>query len=211
MASPLSARTARGAIVAIDPTNPPPRIVPFQYNPDEVVREIAPHAPAAGGAGGAGTDVRRLWGAGVETIRLTLDLDAADNVGDGRPLAAVGVLARLSALELLLYPATTRVVANTVLQAAGAIEILPPTGPLVVLSLGPRLVVPVSLQGLTVTEQAFGADLAPIRATVALTAKVLTYSDLPITDPGYALYLVHQALKEGVSLLAPAAALTEDG
>ncbi|WP_282004289.1 hypothetical protein [Propioniciclava sinopodophylli] len=207
MASPLSARTSRGAIVAIDPTNPPPRVVPFQYNPDEVVREIVPHAPPSGGAG---SDVRRLWGAGVETVRLTLDLDAADNVGDGRALASVGVLARLSALELLLYPATTRVIANTVLQAAGAIEILPPTGPLVVLTLGPRMVVPVSIKSLTVTEQAFGPDLAPIRATVALGATVLTYSDLPITDPGHAMYLVHQALKEGVSLLAPVAALTED-
>lgn len=208
MGSPLSARTVRGAVVAIDPSGPPPRVIPFQYNPDEVVREIAPHQPPS--SGGTGTDIRRLWGAGTETVRLTLDLDAADNVGEGRPLAGVGVLARLSALELVLSPTTAQVIANTVLQAAGAIEILPPTGPLVVLSLGPRLVVPISLQSLTVTEQAFGPDLTPIRATVAVTAQVLTYSDLPISDPGYALYLVHQVLKEAHSLLAPAAALTEE-
>ncbi len=209
MASPLSARTVRGAVVAVDPDNPPPRIIPFQYNPDEVVREIAPHE--AGGSAGAGADARRLWGAAAQTISLTLELDAADNVGEGRPLAAVGVLARLSALELLLSPGSVQVVSNTVLQAAGAIEILPPPSPLVILTLGPRLMVPVSLQSLTITEQAFGPDLSPIRATVALTAQVLTYSDLPISDPGHTMYLVHQVLTETTSLLAPAAAVTEDG
>jgi hypothetical protein len=207
MASPLSARTLRGAIVAVDPVGPP-RVVPFQYNPDEVVRTVRPHEPPA--SAGSGTDTRRLWGAARETVALTLDLDAADNVGDGRPLAAAGVLARLAALELILYPATAQVIANTVLQAAGVIEILPPTGPLVVLNLGPRLVVPVALESLVVTEQEFGPDLAPIRATVALTARVLTYSDLQLTDPGYALHLVHQALQEGFALLAPAAALAEE-
>lgn len=195
--------------MAVDPANPPPRIVSFQYNPDEVVREIAPRqAPSTEGKG---SDAHRLWGAGVESVRLTIDLDAADNVGEGRPLAAVGVMARLSALELVVYPSIAHVVANTVLQSMGAIEILPPTGPLVVLSLGPRLVVPISLQSLTVTEQAFDTDLTPIRATVALTATVLTYSDLPLSNPGYAIYLAHQALKEGLALLSPAAALTEDG
>lgn len=209
MASPLSPRTVRGALVSVDPANPPPRIVPFQYNPDEVVREIAPlQAPSTAGAG---TDVHRLWGAGTESIKLTLELDAADNVGEGRALAAIGVAARLAALELILYPSIARVVANSLAQAAGMIEILPPQAPLTVLTLGPRLVVPVSLEGLTVTEQAFGPDLTPLRATVAVAARVLTYSDLPRTDPGYALSVVHQGLKEADALLAPAAALTEEG
>ncbi|MGM7667139.1 hypothetical protein [Microbacterium sp. A93] len=209
MASPLSPRTVRGALVSVDPANPPPRIVPFQYNPDEVVREISPlQAPSTAGAG---TDVRRLWGAGAESIKLTLELDAADNVGEGRPLAGIGVAARLAALELILYPSIAQVVANSLAQAAGVIEILPPQAPLTVLTLGPRLVVPVSLEGLTVTEQAFGPDLSPIRATVAVSARVLTYSDLPVSDPGHALSVVHQGLKEAVALLAPAAALTEEG
>lgn len=209
MASPLSARTVRGAIVSVDPAAPPPRVVPFQYNPDEVARDIAPQA--APSSGGAGADVRRLWGAGVQTIKLTLELDATDAIGSGNHLAVIGVSARLAALELIMYPSLAQVAANTALQAAGVIEILPPTAPMTLLSLGPRMVVPVTLEQLSVTEQAFGPDLSPIRASVAVSAKVLTYSDLPIGDPGYALSLAHQAVREALAVLAPAAALTDEG
>ena len=207
MASPLSARTLRGAIVSVEPPGPP-RAVVFQYNPDEVSRELGPRQ---GGGGGTGADITRVWGAPSQTISFTLDLDAGDNVGDGRPLAAVGVRARLAALELMLHPSLSQAIASTVMQAVGTIEILPPTAPLIVLMLGPRLTVPVTLQSLTITEQAFGPDLAPIRATVRVQAKVLTYSDLPVTHPGHALYLVHQVASEAAALLAPAAAVAEGG
>ncbi len=207
MASPLSARTLRGAIVSSGLTGPP-RAVVFQYNPDEVTREVAPRQA---GGGGTGADISRLRGAPSQTISFTLDLDAGDNVGEGRPLAAAGVRARLAALELMLHPTLAEAISSTAMQAAGTIEILPPTAPLIILTLGPRLTVPVTLQTLSITEQAFGPDLTPIRATVRVTAKVLTYSDLPVTHPGHALYLVHQATAEAAALLAPAAAVAEGG
>ena len=80
MASPLSARTLRGAIVSSGLTGPP-RAVVFQYNPDEVTREVAPRQA---GGGGTGADISRLRGAPSQTISFTLDLDAGDNVGVGR-------------------------------------------------------------------------------------------------------------------------------
>lgn len=208
MASPLRARTLRGVIVSVEPTGPP-RAVIFQYNPDEVTREVGPRQNAGGG--GTGADVTRIWGAPTQTISFALDLDAADNVGDGRSLAAEGVRARLAALELMLHPSLVQAVSSTVMQAMGTIEILAPSAPLIVLTLGPRLTVPVTLTSLSITEQAFGPDLAPIRATVQVSANVLTYSDLPVTHPGHALYLVHQAASEAAALLAPAAAITEGG
>ena len=44
--------------------------------------------------------------------------------------------------------------------------------------------------------------LTPVRASVELSVRVLTYSDLPATDPGYALFLVHQVLKETTASIA---------
>ena len=62
---------------------------------------------------------------------------------------------------------------------------------------------PVKVESLDITEQAFDpATLFPIRASVALTLKVLTYDDLPVADPGYALFLVHQVLKETMATVA---------
>jgi hypothetical protein len=103
---------------------------------------------------------------------------------------------------MLLYPSTALVIANTALLLAGTIEILPPEGPLTVLVWGPGRVVPVRVEGLTVTEEAFDPALFPTRATVELSLQVLTYSDLPATDPGYALFLVHQVLKETMATVA---------
>lgn len=205
MASPVSARTIQGAIISIDPVGPP-RLVPFQYNPDEVTRTVTP-MEAPGGA--AAAEARRLWGAPKETITLTLELDGGDPAGDGKALAGIGVRARLAALQLLVTPGIVSVIAGSIQQAAGVIEILPPTGPLTVLSLGPTRTVPIAIESLTITEQAYDQALVPIRATVRVQARVLTYSDLSVTDPGHVMSIVQQTLDEVAALLTPAVAVAE--
>jgi hypothetical protein len=193
---PGAPRTLRGAIVAVEARNPLSRIVLFGYNPDEVTRTLKPRAPASGQATAPG-DVHRIWGAPVETLSMTVEVDATDQLERGDPAAAVsGIAPQLSALEMLLYPSSTLVIANTALLALGTIEILPPEGPLTVLVWGPGRAVPIRLDSVEITEQAFAPSLVPIRASVALSATVLTYDDLPLSDPGYALFLVHQVLKE---------------
>jgi hypothetical protein len=199
---PGSPRTLRGAIVAVDPRSPLSRIVVFQYNPDTMVRALRPRA-APSGQGGGTADAHRIWGAPTETITMTVEIDATDQLESGDPVAAVsGIAPQLAALEMLLYPSSSLVIANTALLMAGTIEILPPEGPLTVLVWGPGRAVPVRLESLTITEQAFSPALFPIRASVALAVRVLTYSDLPTTDPGYALFLVHQVLKEAMASVA---------
>jgi hypothetical protein len=199
---PGSPRTLRGAIVAVDPASPLSRLVVFQYNPDQVSRTLKPRGAPAGQAVGP-ADAHRLWGAPVETITLAVEIDATDQLETGDPVAATtGIAPQLSALEMLLYPSSALVIANTALLLAGTIEILPPEGPLTVLVWGPGRVVPVRLESLTITEQAFDQALFPIRATVALSVQVLSYNDLPVTDPGYALFLVHQVLKEAMATVA---------
>ena len=199
---PGSPRSLRGAIVAVDPLNPRPRAVVFQYNPDMVARALRPRT-GGGQQQAAPADAHRIWGAPMETVSMTVDVDATDQLEVGDPVAAAsGIAPQLALLELLLYPSSALVIANTALLLTGTIEILPPESPLTILVWGPGRAVPVRLDGLTVTEKAFDTALFPIRAEVELSLQVLTYSDLPATDPGYALFLVHQVLKEAMAAVA---------
>ncbi|MEO3891414.1 hypothetical protein [Nonomuraea sp. B5E05] len=128
---------------------------------------------------------------------MTVDVDATDQLETGDPIAAtVGILPQLSVLEMLLHPGSVRVIANSALLAAGIIEILPVELPMAVLVWGPNRVVPVKISQLGITEQAFNPTLSPIRASVDVSAQVLTYDDLSLTDVGYGLYLAHLVGKE---------------
>lgn len=189
--------------MAVDPKGPLSRIVIFQYNPDEVRRTLA---PASGDSAGAGGEVHRAWGAPAEAVTMTVELDAADQLDGGDPIAGtVGILPQLSVLEMLLHPGSVDVIANTVLLAAGTIEILPIELPLAVLVWGPARVVPVKVTGLSITEQAFNPGLAPVRASVEIGAKVLTYDDLSVTNVGYGLYVAHVVAKEVLAVIGAAA------
>lgn len=200
---PGSPRVVPGAIVTVDAALSRSRAIPFQYNPDEVARTLTPRRPPT--SGGSASDALRIWGAPTETIALTLELDATDELETGDPVALeLGVAGRLAALETLLYPPAAAVVANAALAAVGTIEVLPPTGPLVVLAWGRGRVVPVRIDSLTVREMSYGTALTPIRATVELNLTVLTYDDLSPRDPGHAMFLSHQAVLEAQAARARA-------
>lgn len=205
----------RGAIVGLDPLNPLASIVVFQYNPDEMTRSLqARSAGEGGGAGGssARSEALRLSGAPIETITLTVDIDATDQLAAGDPLAgSVGIYPQLSSLEMLLYPKSALVIANTVLALAGTIEVVPPEAPLTLLIWGVKRVVPVRLSQFSVTERAYDAELNPIRAEVQLGLRVLSYSDLSVTNPGYYVFLAHQITKEVMATIGSAAAVASAG
>jgi hypothetical protein len=155
--------------------------------------------PRAGATGAAGdrTEALRLRGAPVENITLDVDIDATDQLANGSVLATtMGVYPQLSALEMLLYPKSALVIANTVLALAGTIELIPPEAPLTLFVWGPRRVLPVRLTAFSITEEAYDVSLNPIRAKVNLGLRVLSYSDLPMSHPGYYLFLAHQVVKE---------------
>jgi hypothetical protein len=189
-------------IASVNPLSPLSRFVVFQYNPDEVTRTLRPRTPASEQQVGP-ADAHRVWGAPTETVSMTVEIDATDQLEAADDVATtVGIAPQLAALEMLLYPSSVQVVANTALLLAGTIEILPAEGPLTVLVWGPGRAVPVRLESLTVTEQAFDVALFPVRASVGLSLQVLSYNDLPPTDLGYALFLVHQVLKESMASFA---------
>lgn len=195
-AFPGSPRLLKGAIVAVNPTAPLPTVVAFQYNPNGVQRSLQPQL--AGGL--AGADALRFSGAPVETITLNVEIDAADQLEQGAGLAtSLGIYPQLAALEILVYPSSATVIANTALLALGTIEVIPPMAPLTLLIWGPRRVVPVTISDLAIAEEAFDVQLNPIRATVTLNLRVLSYNDLPVTHPGYHLFLAHQVVKEAMA------------
>jgi hypothetical protein len=192
---PGSPRLMKGAIVGIDPFNPLASIIVFQYNPDTLTRTLT--AQTTGGEGGDRSEALRLKGAPTEEIRLDVELDATDQLekADGLTVA-MGIYPQLSALEMLIYPKSALVIANTVLLAAGSIEVIPAIAPLTLFIWGPQRVLPVRVSSFSITEEAHDTKLNPIRAKVSLGLRVLSYNDLSLTHPGYALFLAHQVVKE---------------
>src|SRR5262245_40656256 len=189
-----SPRVLKGAIVGVDIFNPLASVVIFQYNPDTMTRTL--QAQASGDAGSR-SEALRLKGAPVETIKLDVEIDATDQLETGNTLAeTTGIYPQLSALEMLLYPKSALVIANTVLLALGTLEIIPPIGPFTLLIWGLKRVLPVRLTEFSITEEAYDTGLNPIRAKVNLGLRVLSYNDLSITNPGYYIFLAHQVAKE---------------
>lgn len=191
---PGSPRLLKGALVAIPAASPVPAVIVFQYNPDTLTRRL--QASAAGNDGAAG-EALRLKGPPQETISLSVEIDAADQMERGDPQAALlGIHPALAQLELLLYPGSGRMIANEVLAALGVLEIVPPEAPLTLFVWGANRVLPVRVTELSVEEEAYDPLLNPIRAKVSLGMRVLTYHDLGMTSAGGALYLAHQVAKE---------------
>jgi hypothetical protein len=184
----------KGALVGVDVFNAIAGSIIFQYNPDSLSRTLQVQGA---GESGARSEALRLRGAPVETIKLDVELDATDQLERNDPVAtSAGIHPQLASLEMLLYPKSALVIANSVLMAAGSLEIVPPMSPLTLFIWGPKRVLPVRVSDFTVTEEAYDNNLNPLRARVALSLRVLSYNDLSLTHPGYALFLTHQVVKE---------------
>jgi hypothetical protein len=191
---PGSPRLRKGALVGLDLPNPVASVVMFQYNPERLTRTL--QAQTTGGEGGR-AEAFRLKGAPIETIDVEVEIDAADQLERGDQRAAgMGIYPQLSALEMLIYPKSLVVIANTVLLALGTIEVIPPVAPLTLFIWGEKRILPVQVTELSIAEEMHDAKLNPIRATVSLGLRVLTYDDLAATHPGFGLFLAHQVTKE---------------
>lgn len=192
---PGSPRLLKGAIIGVDKFNPLASIIVFQYNPETLTRRL--EARSSGGEQTDRSEVYRLTGPPKETISLSVEVDGTDEVDNLNPAQLVsGIYPTLSALEMLLYPKSEVVLANTGLSNAGLLEIIPPEAPLTLFVWGEKRVLPVRLESFSITEEAHDALLNPIRAKVELSLQVLSYHDLKVAHPGYSLFIVHQVAKE---------------
>lgn len=178
-----------------------PTLIFFQYNPDSVRRTLARRTPPASpsSAGQAKEDVLQAVGPPVESITLSVRLDATDALEDPdhhTQTVENGLNPVIAALEMLLYPPALRVQQNQQLADQGEVQLTPEPLPLVLLVFGKNRVVPVQITSFTVSEEAFDQDLNPIRATVELGLKVLTYIELASSSRGRDAYLSYQRNKE---------------
>jgi hypothetical protein len=187
----------KGALVTMDAFSSMTSSILFQYNPDTLSRTLQVQGA---GDNSARSEVLRVRGAPVETIKLDIEIDATDQLENGDAQAkAAGIHPQLAGLEMLLYPRSELVIANSVLMATGVLEIIPPTAPLTLFIWGTRRALPVRISDFSITEEAHDNNLNPIRARVSLSLRVLTYNDLSPTHPGYSLFLAHQVVKEAMA------------
>jgi hypothetical protein len=199
-ASPLRPVIHKGALVAYALPDLVPTVIIFQYNPETVSRSLQPGGSQGGGRG----DAQRVNGPPVETISLTVRLDAADQLeapGQNRVTVDNGLHPAIAALEGLMHPAYASVIANQAMALAGSAFILGEQSPVAFLIWGERRVLPVQVAGASFREEAFSPKLDPIRVAAELSLRVLTYRDLDVTHPGYWVYLAAFTQKEVLAAL----------
>lgn len=197
----ISPRLLKGAIVMLDPNlGVPLGTINLQYNPDEISRSLKPQSV---GDEPDRTEILRLKGPPIETIKCSVEIDATDQLeaGDANTLS-YGIQPQLAALELLVYPSSAELIANEVLSFIGTIEILPMESALTLFVWSKRRVTPVRITDLDITEEAFDPQLNPIRAKVSLGMRVLNVNDVGFLTPAGALYMVYQVQKEALAALA---------
>ena len=209
MSTPISPRLIRGGLVLVAPDSGQlQRVIALQYNPDTLTRTLQPQAIA--GDAQDRSQALRLKGPPVETIKVDVEVDASDQLerpADNPTAVQLGVAPQLAAIETLLYPASGRLIANNALQAAGTLEITPLETPLVLFVWSRQRVVPVRITDCSITEEAFDAQLNPLRAKVSLSMRVLSVDDLGFEHRGGAIYLIYQQTKERLAQAGAGASL----
>ncbi|MEB3294573.1 MAG: hypothetical protein VKJ24_15560 [Synechococcales bacterium] len=194
---PGSPRLTRGAIVALHAKTGLIRsAVAFQYNPETLSRSLNIQDPIAE-TKKAKTSTQRSRAAPQESIQIEIELDATDQLEKADPLAIrLGIHPQLAALEMLVYPTSTKIAANMIKAAVGTVEVVPLAAPLTILAWGLKRIVPVQLTSLSITEEAYDTTLNPIRAKVSLGLRILNYEDFPWTTIGGKLFFSHHVQKE---------------
>lgn len=194
-------RTLRGALVSVPQAGGSPQVIAFQYNPATLARGLQPQI--SGGEEGDRSMQVRFTGAPIQTIEVDVEIDATDSLEREDPVAVqFGIAPQLAALELLVYPTSTDILQRDALLASGTIEVALLPAPRTLFVWGPQRVVPVRLNSYSITEEAFDSSLNPIRATVTLAMRVLTYSDLDSSTRDYHQFLAYQQNLEQLARVA---------
>jgi hypothetical protein len=206
---PNSPRLLKGGIVLIDPdTAAVRRIIVLQYNPDTLSRTLQPQAVKESGDR---SEAMRLTGPPVETIKLDAEIDATDQLEfpeQNSTAVEFGIQPQLAALETVVYPASSQLLANNSMAQAGMLEILPMMSALPLFIWSKSRIVPVRITDLSVTEEAFDPALNPIRAKVSLGMRVLSVTDLGFDNKGGSLFMAYQQLKEQLATKNQSGALS---
>lgn len=193
---PGTPRILKGGIVLIDPgTAAVRRIISLQYNPDTLTRSF--RIKGVGTEGGNRSEAMRLSGPPVETYKLDAEIDATDQLESADVTTmGLGIQPQLSVLETIVYPSSATLISNNRLARNGSLEIIPMESAMTLFVWSKNRVIPVRLTEFSIVEEAFDADLNPVRAKVSISMQVLTTDDLGFGHTGSGLYMSYQQNKE---------------
>jgi hypothetical protein len=192
---PGSPRLIKGGIVLVDAdTATIQKIITLQYNPDTLTRSL--QVKGVGESSGNRSEAMRLSGPPVETIKVEVEIDATDQmeVADSTT-TQIGIQPQLSILETIVYPTSTQLINNNNSAQSGTLEIIPMETSLSLFIWNKNRIIPMRLTEFSITEEAFDANLNPIRAKISLGMRVLSVDDLGFNTAG-SLYMNYQQNKE---------------
>jgi hypothetical protein len=200
-----SPKVLRGGLVLLDGDGRSVlRVISLQYNPDTLSRSLQVRGTATDA--GDRLEVTRLKGPPAETIKLEAEIDATDQLefpGSNKDTVTSGVLPQLAALEVVVSPSSASLQAAQRLAGTGALEVLPLPAPLVLFVWGSKRVLPVRITDVAILEEAFDANLNPIRAKVTLSLRVMSVDDMPAGSRGQGLAMAALQTKEQWSRRQP--------
>lgn len=208
---PQSTQLKKGSMVAVNQSSGKKTTVFFQYNPSSLRRTLQPQV--SGGETNSRSADMRFLAPPVEALSVQIELDASDQypgftTHDGQKVSEgattiqkSGISPLIAVLEALVYPTSASIKGLASNLKRGVIEAVPPLAPLVLFSWGPDRLIPVMLQSLTITEEAFDANLNPVRATVALEMRVLNSNDVSPDSRAYGYFMTYLKKKEQLASL----------
>src|SRR6476660_3579410 len=213
---PNSPRLLKGGIVLIDPdSGTVGRIISLQYNPDTLTRSLQIQGVSADGDGGGDrSEILRLKGPPVETIKLDAEIDATDQLefpDQNQNAVQAGIQPQLAALEAIVYPTSQQLQSNNALENAGTLEIIPMESALTLFIWSKNRIIPVRLTDFSITEEAFDPALNPIRAKVGLGMRVLSVNDLGFDHRGTSIFMAYLQAKERLAATVPSRRLSDLG
>lgn len=193
---PGAPKLLRGGIVLIDPkTASVIKILALQYNPDTLTRSL--QIKGVTGESGDHIEALRLKGPPVETIKVEVEIDATDPLeANDSQATQEGLHPQLAALETMVYPTSGHLSANNIEASMGSLEIAAEMAPLPLFVFGAKRIVPVRITELSITEEAFDANLNPIRAKVSLGLRVLSVDDIGFDSKGGGIFMTYLQMKE---------------
>jgi hypothetical protein len=202
---PNSPKLLKGGIVLVDPeTVAVRRIISLQYNPDTLTRSL--QIQGVNAEGGDRSEILRLKGPPIETIKLDAEIDATDQLefpDQNANAIQVGIHPQLAALEAIVYPTSQQLQSNNALEKSGTLEIIPMQSALTLFIWSKNRIIPMRLTDFSITEEAFDPNLNPIRAKVSIGMRVLSVNDVGFEAKAGSLYMIYQQQKERLASLAP--------
>lgn len=172
--APLDTPLLHGALLSIDTENKlNTKIVPFQYNPEQLSRSLKPQAYSK-----AARTYTRFTGAPSQTIDMTVKVEAVGDMASNAIGSSLGVYPHLAALETLIYPSSQQFQQYRTDVESAKLWAVPPKVPRPYFVWGPGRVWPVDIKSLSIKETLFNSTvLAPIAAEVGLSLELVPLQD----------------------------------